>query len=160
MRRSERRRAVVVAIAEPPSCHAVAVLGLLGLSVHTIRVRMSIFFDIYQQGKIAVADAKAEHAKSESERLRQQVQDLQRKCDGLTIACQSLWEIVRDRAGIGDEALLAKMQEVDLRDGQADGKISPALASCPSCGRRSNAARKLCLYCGASMPVAHVFGSH
>lgn len=119
---------------------------------------MSLFFDLYQQGQINSANSKADQAKSESERLRSQVHDLQRRSDALTIACQALWELVRDRGGITDDALVAKMQEVDLRDGKADGKITPALVSCPSCGRRCNGSRKACLYCGASMPIGHVFG--
>jgi hypothetical protein len=119
---------------------------------------MNIFFDLYQQGQIAAATAKADHAKNENERLKSQIQDLQRKSDALTIACQALWEIVRDRAGMADEAMIAKLQEIDLRDGQADGKISTTLTACPSCGRRSNSNRKQCLYCGASMPVGQIFG--
>jgi hypothetical protein len=119
---------------------------------------MSLFIDLYQQGQIASATAKAEHAKTETEILRHQITDLQRKSDALTIACQALWELLRPRMDIDDGALLAKMQEIDLRDGRADGKISTALIPCPRCHRQSNGARKNCLYCGEVLPVTHVFG--
>ena len=120
---------------------------------------MSLFFDLYQQGQITAAQEKADRAKSEAERLRIQIDDLQRKADGLTIACQALWEIVRDRLSVNDNDILAKMQEVDLRDGRADNKIDLTVLKCPSCQRNSNSKRRACIYCGSDLPVAHVFAT-
>lgn len=114
-------------------------------------------FDLYQQHQIGEARSRAADAKSKADQLRYEVTALQRKAETLTIACQALWEIVRAQAGVGDELLLAKMQEIDARDGRLDGKISGTLVPCPACGRNVNAARKTCLYCGAEMPVRYVF---
>lgn len=114
-------------------------------------------FDLYQQRQIGDASARAADAKGKADQLRYEVNALKRKADTLTLACQALWEIVRSQAGISDEVLLAKMQEIDARDGRLDGKISGTLVPCPTCGRNGNAARKTCLYCGTEMPVRHVF---
>jgi len=34
-------------------------------------------------------------------------------------------ELLRDRSGISEEVIEAKIREIDLRDGQPDGKLSP-----------------------------------
>ena len=120
---------------------------------------MSFLFDLYQQGQISTATTKAEQAKRSAESMQIELDDLKRKADGLTIACQAMWEIVRTMGGISDEVLLRKMEEIDLRDGRADGKISATLMLCSSCGRKSNSDRKSCLYCGTAMPVGHVFAA-
>ena len=118
---------------------------------------MDIIIDLYQQRRINEARDTAAQAKSVTEQLQWEVRDLQRKADAMTIACQALWEIVRAQTGMRDEAILQKMQEIDARDGRADGKISGSVLPCPRCGRKSNANRRDCLYCGAKMPVSHVF---
>src|SRR5688500_15897868 len=100
---------------------------------------MDILFDLYQQRQIGEAQSRASDAKNASDQLRFEVRDLKRRADALTIACQALWEIVRAQGSLGDEALVAKMQEVDARDGRADGRISTTLLPCPTCGRKSNA---------------------
>jgi hypothetical protein len=119
---------------------------------------MDVIVDLFQYSRIALAEAQASQAKTEVDRLRLGVQNLQRRSDALVIACQALWELVRDRDGITDHDLLARMQEIDLRDGRQDGKISGSTQNCTRCGRTSNAARSNCLYCGEVMPGSHVFG--
>ena len=118
---------------------------------------MNIFFDLYQQGAINEAKNQAESARDTAGRTRSEVDDLKRKADALTIACQALWEIVREQMGLSDEAIIRKMQEIDLRDGTPDGKITATIAECPSCRRTNNAARRNCLYCGGLLPLQHVF---
>lgn len=118
---------------------------------------MHFLIDLYQQQRINSATNKAEGAKSAADRAQWEINDLKRKADALTITCQALWEIVRAQGGLSDSLLLAKMQEIDARDGRVDGKISGTLADCPACGRRSQAKRKSCLYCGEPLPVDHIF---
>ena len=114
---------------------------------------MPLFLDLYQQGQINAAASTAEQAKQSTESLRRQIEDLQRKSDALTIACQALWEIVRNQSQMTDLVLLRKMEEIDLRDGRADGKISKTFVECPNCRRNNSSARKGCLYCGAPLPA-------
>ncbi len=118
---------------------------------------MNLIFDLYQQSCITQVSNKAAEAKDEASRLRSQVEDLQRRLDTLILASQAMWELLRQRCQLGDADLMEKMQEVDLRDGEADGRITTGAVGCPNCGRRSRSTRRLCVYCGATLPAHHMF---
>jgi hypothetical protein len=118
---------------------------------------MDLIIDVYQQGQIAEAQAKAANASERAKQLEREIDDLKRRADALTIANQALWEILRVKLGLDDQIVVRKMQEIDLRDGEADGKISPRPVTCPRCSRNSNSKRRACLYCGAALPAGHLF---
>jgi hypothetical protein len=119
---------------------------------------MNILIDLYQQNRINDARQSAEDAQSAARRAEWQMQDLRRKVDSLTITCQALWELLAERLNLGEALVLEKMQEIDLRDGKLDGKISPTVVPCPACARTNKADRKQCLYCGTDLPSTHIFG--
>jgi len=70
-----------------------------------------------------------------------------------------MWELLRDNGTFDEEQLMDKIEEVDLRDGRADGKIGPTPIACPECKRRANSRRQKCMYCGASLrgDQPHIF---
>ncbi len=113
-------------------------------------------FDLYQQGKIHEAKETAQSAQSQAAETAARVKELQRRTDGLALACQALWELLRERTSLTDSDLVARMQAIDLRDGAADGRMTPIPVECPSCQRRSNSRREECLYCGARLPGSQV----
>jgi hypothetical protein len=118
---------------------------------------MDLIFDAYQSGQIAEAQVTAAQASDKAKQLQSEVDDLRRRADALTIACQALWEIVRPRLALDEQTVVRKMQEIDLRDGQADGKISTRPVTCPRCSRNSNSKRRACVYCGAPLPTGNLF---
>lgn len=118
---------------------------------------MDFLFDVYQQGKINEARQQAERAKNKADRFADDIKSLERRLDRLALASQALWEMLRDAGHHSDEALAAKMQEIDLRDGSSDGKISRVVKTCTACGRNSNSKRLECLYCGTPLPDPNIF---
>jgi len=118
---------------------------------------MDFLFDIYQQGKITQAKQQADKAANKADRFADDIKSLERRLDRLTLATQALWEMLRDAGHHSEKELVAKMQEIDLRDGAADGKISRAVKVCAGCGRNSNSKRIECLYCGESLGNPNVF---
>ncbi len=64
-----------------------------------------------------------------------------------------MWELLQQHGNVTDQQLVAKIQEIDLRDGVLDGKMSKPAAKCSACGRVNNATRNRCMYCGQGLPV-------
>jgi hypothetical protein len=115
-------------------------------------------FDIYQEQRINEASAKASSSKNRVEEIAMQIGHLERQISTLQLTCQAMWEVLRDQTGVGEETVLLKMQEIDLRDGRLDGKISAAVITCAACGRPGNTRRPQCMYCGAQLTAQTLFG--
>ncbi len=98
----------------------------------------------------ADAQSKASHGAREGTAANRRVWNLEDRLDKLLLVNMAMWELLKDRTELTEEDLLAKVQEVDLRDGRADGKISKTVAKCPKCGRTMSPRHKKCFYCGAS----------
>jgi hypothetical protein len=76
------------------------------------------------------------------------IRDLEHQIARLNLINQALWELLRDRARLSDNDLMAKIKEVDLRDGVEDGRMTITPLECPKCGRISSSKHWKCLYCG------------
>ena len=76
------------------------------------------------------------------------IKELRHQVERLTLLNQALWELIRDKAGLTDADLERMAQEIDMRDGQLDGKMGGRAFTCPTCHRISNAKHYKCLYCG------------
>ncbi|MEW6159876.1 MAG: hypothetical protein AB1813_20790 [Verrucomicrobiota bacterium] len=118
---------------------------------------MSLLFDIYQQHRIDEVGSAAQSARDETQRLQGEINELKRRMDGMVITCQALWEIIREHTEFTDQMVIDKIQEIDLRDGCQDGRIKAQAVVCSKCGRRTNGARRSCLYCGTPTPGEHLF---
>ncbi|MGK0186765.1 MAG: hypothetical protein ACI9R3_002548 [Verrucomicrobiales bacterium] len=78
---------------------------------------------------------------------------LEHRVEKLTLINKALWEILQDRLNVDKDLLVAKVAEIDLRDGHGDHQIRPEPISCPSCGRKTSRQRARCVYCAAEMPA-------
>lgn len=77
-----------------------------------------------------------------------QIKDLEHEVERLRLLSQAMWELLREKLGVEDADLEKKAQEIDLRDGIQDEKISRVPLRCPRCGRISSSRHWKCLYCG------------
>lgn len=77
-----------------------------------------------------------------------EIREVRMQLERLTLMNQALWELLRERLQLSDAELEQRVAEVDLRDGVADGKLTPTAVRCPSCSRVCNARHAKCLYCG------------
>jgi hypothetical protein len=116
-----------------------------------------MLWDVYQQTRIAGAERAAESAESKVERSARAVEDLQRHVDRLSLACQALWELLRERSDLTEDDIEKKMLEIDGRDGAVDGKIGIQALDCPSCGRKTSSKRNSCVMCGAPIKRPYPF---
>ena len=60
-----------------------------------------------------------------------------------------MFELMQESApGLTEEKLSTKVVEIDLRDGQADGRMTPKGKKCPKCGAMMSPKFGRCLFCG------------
>lgn len=116
-----------------------------------------MIWEAYQQTKIAGAERTAERAMSKADRYASDIADLRRQLERLSLACQAMWELLRDRSDLTEEDIDSKILEIDARDGSIDGRIGAQLTNCTSCGRPTNSKRGSCVMCGAPLKRQHQF---
>ena len=116
-----------------------------------------MLWEIYQQSQIRDAEATASQAQSKAENISYSLAELEQKIESLALTCQALWEIARDQSGLTDEQLMAKVAEIDTRDGAADGKMNSGVQPCTKCGRVLSKRHMKCLYCGEQVRKQHAF---
>lgn len=81
------------------------------------------------------------------------------RVEKLTLVNRALWEILKEYHDCPDDKLVAKVAEIDLRDGHLDHELKRPVISCPECGHKINARHDHCLYCGFDQLPEDVFTS-
>jgi len=83
--------------------------------------------------------------------------DIEERLDKLMLINMAMWELIRDRSKLTEADLLAKVQELDLRDGVPDGKMTRTVSKCSKCDRTMSPRHQSCMYCGADKLHSSVF---
>lgn len=109
---------------------------------------MQFLWEFYQQGRIADAHIKSDRALRDVERVDRRIERLEQAVEQLRLVNIALAELLVERLGVGQDELVAKIKEIDLRDGVQDGKLASAMTVCPQCSRRYNTKANRCMYCG------------
>ncbi|MGE4070766.1 MAG: hypothetical protein AB7E72_06280 [Lysobacterales bacterium] len=107
--------------------------------------------DAHQYKRDENLAAGVSHAKAGAEQTRSEMQRLQQEVDRLSLVCRSMWSLLQDASGLTEHDLIKRMEEVDLQDGQRDGRVRSKVVVCGSCGRNNNGRHAACLYC--EMPI-------
>ena len=85
------------------------------------------------------------------ELLAAYLEGVEARLQRLALVVEAMRETLETAGLVGEAQLLAKVVEIDLRDGSADGRHAPATAlRCGQCGRVNGATRSRCLYCGSA----------
>jgi rRNA maturation endonuclease Nob1 len=116
-----------------------------------------MLWEMYQQRGIHAAQSSASRAESKAQNVGHTIRLLEGKVDALALTCQAMWELLRDRSKLTEDDLIAKVNEIDLRDGREDGKMRTGGAPCPNCERIVNKRHERCMYCGEDVGKEHSF---
>ncbi len=111
-----------------------------------------MLWDMIQQSQIHDAQSSASTAQRRADQVRHEVAQSQSTIDALALSCAAMWELLSEKLGVTEQELMAKIEEIDLRDGKLDGKIAGVKLQCSGCGRSNNSKRGRCLYCGTTLP--------
>lgn len=106
---------------------------------------------------VADASAAASRAASRGRQAADAVRSLEERLDKLVLVNTALWELVKEKTGLTDEELSAKVQQLDLADGRQDGKVTREIQECQNCGRTLSRRHSRCMYCGAERLRKSVF---
>ncbi|WP_373653574.1 hypothetical protein [Schlesneria sp. DSM 10557] len=121
-----------------------------------------MLWDLIQQSQIAQAKLQSQHAKAvaadahaEIRFLKIRLQKLEEAFDRLTMSTMAIAEILCEQGQLSEEAVEAKIEEIDLRDGALDGRLRQpaAVSQCAKCRHANSARRCKCLYCGEPLPA-------
>jgi hypothetical protein len=88
---------------------------------------------------------------------RASVEQLEQRLERQLLVSRALWELLKKHSGLEENDLIAKVAEIDLRDGSLDHRLSSPLLDCPDCGKKVNARTRHCAYCGFSEFPTDVF---
>ncbi len=121
---------------------------------------MGFLWELFQQRRLAEANNKAadaqqaaRSAESLASRFDGQIRQLEQENDRLTLAVMAIAEILREQFHVSQDAIEAKMRDIDIRDGALDGKVKRSGKLCGACQRVNGSKRTACLYCGESLPT-------
>ena len=116
-----------------------------------------MLWEMYQQRGIRAAKSSASRAESKAQNVGRTISLLEGKVDALALTCQAMWELLRDRSKLTEDDLIAKVNDIDLRDGREDGKMGSRGAPCSNCGRILSKRHERCMYCGEDVEKEHAF---
>ena len=118
-----------------------------------------MFWDLFQHYQIGQLDERLARVQADAATQAGNVvaaRMVDERVDRLVLMCHALFELVQQATGITEEQLKAKVLELDLRDGTADGRIAPKPKRCPKCDAMISPKFGRCLFCGQEDPAAPV----
>jgi len=90
-------------------------------------------------------------ASGAADRAKETANQVDARVDRALLTMEAIWVLVRDRLGLTDEQLADKVVELDLNDGQLDGKVRRPPLQCPTCHRTTIRRLSSCIYCGTDI---------
>jgi hypothetical protein len=121
---------------------------------------MSFLWDAYQSSQISQLNSRIDRLQDSGAREQAAVRvatELEEKVNRLALICRAMFELLQQTSGLSEDQLKAKIQEIDLRDGQADGRMTPQGKRCPKCDAMMSPRFGRCLFCGHQDEAASPF---
>jgi hypothetical protein len=121
---------------------------------------MSFLWDAYQSVQIGQLHSRIDRLQDSGAREQAAVRvatELEEKVNRLALICRAMFELLQQTSELTEEQLKAKIQEIDLRDGTADGRMTPQGKRCPKCDAMMSPRFGRCLFCGHQDEAASPF---
>jgi hypothetical protein len=119
-----------------------------------------MIWDLYQQYRLEQVEARMgtiQEGLAGAEGARRAALALEDKVNQLALICRAMFELIQNSTGLSEQELRDKIVEIDLRDGQADGRMSPQPKRCPKCEAMMSPKFRRCLFCGCEDSAANPF---
>ena len=112
---------------------------------------------IGSNARAGLAEVKADRSAMQTDHLGRRLVELESRVDRLSLVNLALWTLLQERTDLTEEALLNKVQELDLQDGKLDGRMQSTVIDCPQCHRPLSQRHRKCLYCDYKLEVDDAF---
>jgi hypothetical protein len=120
-----------------------------------------MLWDLYQEMQIQNLKSQVRGTQDAQIAAQQQtraaVAPMEERLDKLALICQAMWSLIEERTNLTEADLQQRVTELDLKDGQLDGKYSRPPVQCPKCGAMMSRKFRRCLFCGEKDPNAGAF---
>ncbi len=107
-------------------------------------------YDLVQRQQIKSARFEARRATAELDHqrrtARQDRDEIHDRVEHLTLVCEAMWALLRDRTGMTDADLDRMIDDLDLADGRRDRKRTATPTRC-ECGSAIPVGSDQCLFC-------------
>ena len=117
-------------------------------------------FDLYQQQQLRdhsrSLSRTAEDVSLNRRHTNDQVSITDARIDRLALLCEAMWDLISERTDLTTDDLRLRVEELDLLDGQRDGRRQKMPTACP-CGAKVNPKAAVCQFCGAAAPERSAF---
>jgi hypothetical protein len=125
--------------------------------IHPVYREMNMWDPFWAFGPMPGSGAtEAADAANRANAAEMRVRELEHRVEKLALACNAMWDLLRNQAGITDRQLQEKIQQMDAADGVAGGSARN-MVKCPGCGRQVSPRRGKCIYCGIACGSGSVF---
>ena len=113
-------------------------------------------FETFHRAKMGAslgnAAATARIGVQRAENAQDRVADLEERVDKLSLLNLALWELLKEKTGLTEAELCQRVEEIDLQDGQLDGRAFGGVINCPDCSQPLSRRHRRCLYCDYELP--------
>lgn len=117
-----------------------------------------MLWDLYQSYQIHDLQQKVSRQSGQAGVKSDEYLELRARIDKLALINMAMWSLLKQHTPLNEEDLLERVKEIDLQDGQLDGKVRTAPQECPQCGRKLSQKHQKCLYCGYDVQGQDAFG--
>jgi len=76
------------------------------------------------------------------------IEDANERIDRLAMIVRGMWALLEEEGYTSDQ-LIAKLEELDLADGELDGRVTEQVVDCRSCDSKVAPGLRNCQFCGA-----------
>ena len=99
-----------------------------------------------------MASNAASRANRQAQNVKAQLRILEANLAKAMLINEALLELIREHHNLSEDDLNNKLYEIDMRDGQLDGKNQRSNPTeCSNCGRKVSKRHPACIYCGQIM---------
>ncbi|MHC4778643.1 MAG: hypothetical protein ACYTFG_08735 [Planctomycetota bacterium] len=118
-----------------------------------------LFWNLHQDGKIRQASSEAGSSARKADRARDHIVRLEARLEKLLLVTQAMWTLLVEKSKLTEEDLVDKVMDLDLQDGQVDGKITKPIVKCTECGAAISHQFQRCLFCGKPQEGGSAFST-